>query len=189
MINILSNLTAAVGAGPLVLGMGVLQATQTAIPPLPVTVPPPLPAIIAPSLASGIQTEDDSAAAKFSAPVEGKSFVERLIEHLEYLKRVSVGGDNALISPETAETARRAWYKGAEATGFALPIPAACTGPDGEMFYSWDRGRHHFEMEVIPGQPVELFYRNRETGEFWGEDWNLEEAFSPEAVQMLKLFI
>jgi hypothetical protein len=72
--------------------------------------------------------------------------------------------------------------------GFALPIPAACTGPDGQMLYTWDRGKHHLELEIIPGQSAEYFYRDRETGELWGEDYTIGDPLSPDAIRKLKLF-
>ena len=70
-----------------------------------------------------------------------------------------------------------------------MPVPAACTGPDGEMFYSWDRGHHHLELEIIPGKPAEFFYRNRETEELWGEDYIVGNALSAEAIHKLKLIV
>ena len=81
-----------------------------------------------------------------------KPFVKHL-EHLDYLKRVSTEGNPPPITLGTATSARRAWQAIWQASGFSMPVPAACTGPDGEMFYSWDRGRHHLELEIIPGQP------------------------------------
>ena len=109
-------------------------------------------------------------------------------EHLAYLKRVSES-DQPLISPQTAKMARIAWQMIWNASGFAMPVPAACTGPDGEMYYSWDRGRHHLELEIIPGQPAEFFYRNRETEELWGEDYNIGDPLSADAIQKLKLLV
>lgn len=50
-------------------------------------------------------------------------------------------------------------------TNLGLPIPAACTGPDGQVCYVWDNNEHHLEIEFIPDSPIEFFYRNRETGE------------------------
>ena len=57
--------------------------------------------------------------------------------HAKYLRDVSSGGDRSLISPETASLARRAWRAILEASNFTTPVPAACTGPDGEMFFGW----------------------------------------------------
>jgi hypothetical protein len=109
------------------------------------------------------------------------------MKHLEYLVRVSTG-ERALISRQTALLARHAWRIIWLSSGGKIPIPAACTGPDGEMFYSWDRGRHHLELEIIPGQPSEFFYRDRETEQFWGEDYNVGDPLPDKVVEALPLF-
>lgn len=124
-----------------------------------------------------------------SPKTEPKSNFYQVREHLAYLKRVSTQGTPPLITTETATQARRAWWAVWEATGFALPVPAASSGPDGEMFYSWDRGWHHLELEIIPGQPAEFFYRNRVTGELWGADYIIGDPIPVDAINKLKLFI
>jgi hypothetical protein len=113
----------------------------------------------------------------------------RLKEHLDYLKSVSTQGVHPLITRDTAKKARRAWWVAWEATGFALPIPAACTGPDGQLLYVWDRGRHHLELEIIPGQPAEWFYRDRQSGQLWGEDYRIGDPLPVGAVEKLRFFI
>lgn len=118
-----------------------------------------------------------------------RSIVNRLRDHLAYLENVSTQGAHPPITRETASQARQAWWDVCDAAGITLPIPAACTGPDGKMFYSWDRGKHHLELEIIPGQPAEFFYRDRETGYLWGEDYTVGDPLPAEAVQKLKLFI
>jgi hypothetical protein len=59
------------------------------------------------------------------------------------------------------------------ATGGRMPIPAACTGPEGTMFYSWDCGRHHLELEIAPGEPAYFFYGHgdRESGGTWSQKY------------------
>lgn len=118
--------------------------------------------------------------------MSAKAFTKHM-QHLEYLKRVSTG-ERAKISPETAALAMRAWRSIWQAANGHISVPAACTGPDGEMFYSWDRGRHHLELEIIPGQPAEFFYRDRETERFWGEDYTIGDPLPAEVVAALPLF-
>lgn len=115
--------------------------------------------------------------------------IKKHLEHLEFLREVSTKGANPPVERHTATLARRAWWAIWEATGFALPVPSACTGPDGQMFYSWDQGRHHLELEIIPGKPAEFFYRDRETGQFWGDDYTVGDALPTEVAQKLKYFI
>jgi hypothetical protein len=120
---------------------------------------------------------------------DGKRVMKQLEDHLHYLRRVSTVGTDPPITQQTADQARKAWWAVWEATTYALPIPAACTGPDGQMLYVWDRGRHHLELEIIPGQPAEFFYRDRETEELWAEDYIVGGPLPAEAVEKLKLFI
>ena len=107
--------------------------------------------------------------------------------HLAYLTRVSTGGE-ALISPAVADSAALAWEIIRRRSGYQISVPSACTGPDGEMFYAWDSGRHHLELEMIPGQAAEFFYRDRVTEHFWGEDYAVGDPLPARVVEMLHLF-
>lgn len=118
--------------------------------------------------------------------LSAKAFTKHM-QHLEYLKRVSTG-ERALITPETASLAIKAWRMLWLTSGGQIPVPAACTGPDGEMFYSWDRGQYHLELEILPGQPAEFFYRDRITEQFWGEDYTIGEPLPAAVVAKLPLF-
>lgn len=87
-------------------------------------------------------------------------------EHIEYLKRVS-SGDKPLINMDVYDRSIFIYEITQGFTGGRMPPPAACTGPHGEMFYSWDKGPHHLEVEITPRGLTEWFYRNRDTGEFY----------------------
>jgi hypothetical protein len=90
-------------------------------------------------------------------------------DHLQFLAEIAAGHDPA-VTPATAELARRAWEQIRAATGNRMPVPAACTVPDGQIFYCWDHHRHHLELEIIPNEPADYFYRDRQTNEYWGEE-------------------
>jgi len=92
-------------------------------------------------------------------------------EHRRYLQRVSTEGKPPPITRATAKKSWNLWLSVRKAIGPFLPIPSAGTGPDGIMFYSWDKGDHHLEAEIFPDRDMEFFYRNRRTGELWGEDY------------------
>jgi hypothetical protein len=111
----------------------------------------------------------------------------RHAEHLRYLARVSMG-ERALITPATAELAMRAWHTIWTASRGQMPIPAACTGPGGQMLYAWDHGRHHLELEIFPQKAAEFFYKDRQTRELWGEDYNVGDPLPDEALKKFKLF-
>lgn len=91
-------------------------------------------------------------------------------EHRQYLQRVSTEGKPPPITRATAKKSWDLWLAVRKAAGSSLPIPSAGTGPDGVMFYSWDKGDHHLEAEIFPDRDTEFFYRNRRTGDLWGED-------------------
>lgn len=78
----------------------------------------------------------------------------RMAAHAAFLLRASTATDDGppSISSETAFRAARAWRLAWDASDCRLPVPAACTGPDGQMFYSWDAGRYHLELEIVPGE-------------------------------------
>jgi hypothetical protein len=109
------------------------------------------------------------------------------LEHLDFLNQVSTG-EHPPIAPDTASQAITAWRQIWKASEYKMPVPAAATGPDGEMFYVWNAGRYHLELEIIPGRPAEFFYRDRETGEFWGEDYEVGEPLPAGIISMLPLF-
>ena len=90
------------------------------------------------------------------------------LEHAAYLRDAV---DQSVIAQETAQLAIWAWLDCCEATGGLLPIPSACSGPDGRIQYVWDRGEHHLELDFSPSESPSFFYRNRQTGELWGEDY------------------
>jgi hypothetical protein len=134
-------------------------------------------AAVAPSQMSGLDSTTE--------PVTPMHVAQR--SHLEYLKQVSTVGNPPPISEQTARLAEIAWQEIWKASRYTMPVPAACTGPDGEMCYSWDRGPHHLELEIIPGRPAEFFYRDRSSEQVWGEDYEIGERLSDEAVAKLNL--
>jgi hypothetical protein len=108
-------------------------------------------------------------------------------EHMRYLDEVSAG-DDPLITSITATLAAQAWEQVRAATGDTMPVPSACTGPDGQMFYGWDRGRHHLELEIIPGKPADYFYRDRQTNECWGEEYTVGDPLPGPVLAILSYF-
>jgi hypothetical protein len=110
--------------------------------------------------------------------------------HLAWLDEVSSGPD-ASITSGVAAVARAAWESVCEASAGRMPVPAACTGPDGELFSSWDRARHHLEVEVLPDAPAEWFYRDRDRvgpGSTWLEEWSPGNPLPTAVIEALHLF-
>lgn len=101
----------------------------------------------------------------------------------------SVRGDSAegRISDALAAEAFDVWNRLLETTHGRLSDPAACTTGDGRLIFTWDRGVHHFEVEFINDAPCEMFYRNRSTGELWGEDYRSGGSLPPGTAEKLAL--
>jgi GNAT superfamily N-acetyltransferase len=125
-------------------------------------------------------------AVSISPPAQAIGIKE--IEHMEFLMRISSEGSPPPISKETAALAAELWHLISQTSEWKIPVPAAAAGPDGKVFYAWNTKRHHLEAEIIPGQHIEFFYRDRETGECWGEDYEPGSALPPQIISTLSYF-
>lgn len=110
------------------------------------------------------------------------------VEHLNFLKRVS-SGPEAAITPETAERATKAWQQIWVASGRKIPVPSACTNADGKVFYTWDSGSYHLDIDIAPGEPADVFFCDREKDDYWYEDYQIGSPLPEEVVAKLHLFI
>ena len=117
--------------------------------------------------------------------VSAKAFAMHL-ENLNFQKRVS-SGDVAAITPATA----------ARGEGLAPDLgslrrqdsrPSACTNADGKVFYSWDSGRYHLDMDIVPDEPAGIFFCDREQDEYWYEDYQIGSPLPEAVVAKLNLF-
>ena len=185
------------------LATGLIVVAQTAAGSLPRPSRPPIPHRV--SVMTRLETatlKDDSARSQIAleptasaAPIAGiasqfstsDASLKSLELHLDFLKQISTV-PHPSVSLATATAARIAWFAIWRASNYAIPLPAACTGPDGKLAYAWDRDEHHLELEFIPNQPAEFFYRNRATRELWGEDYIVGSRLSEEAIDKLKFF-
>jgi hypothetical protein len=76
-----------------------------------------------------------------------------------------------------------------EAKGLCLEVPDACPGSKDNFMYTWSKSEHYLECEIFATGEIEFFYRNRNTGEVWGEDTTLEQGFSTDIFDKASLFI
>lgn len=67
-----------------------------------------------------------------------------------------------------------------------LPLPYAMASESGEFVMTWDRGPHHFEIELLPDERYDWFYFDRTSGEHRGEDEHPLGTFSVEMVSHLR---
>lgn len=67
-----------------------------------------------------------------------------------------------------------------------LPLPHAMASEAGEFVMTWDRGPHHFEIEVLSNGRYDWFYLDRTSGERLGEDDHPLGTFSAEMMSRLR---
>lgn len=76
-----------------------------------------------------------------------------------------------------------------EAKGLCLEVPDACPGSRDNFMYAWSKHEHYLECEIFGNGEIEFFYRNRNSGEVWGEDTTLEQGFSTDILDKASLFL
>ncbi|WP_341734808.1 hypothetical protein [Microcoleus sp. EPA2] len=76
-----------------------------------------------------------------------------------------------------------------ETKGLCLEVPDACPGSKDNFMYTWSKSEHYLECEIFGTGEIEFFYRNRNTGEVWGEDTTLEQVFSTDILDKGSLFL
>ena len=64
------------------------------------------------------------------------------------------------LSSPTARQARELWQT-LERSGEQIPPPYAVATEGGGISMTWDRGRHHFEIEVLSDGIYDWFYMDR----------------------------
>jgi hypothetical protein len=76
-----------------------------------------------------------------------------------------------------------------QARGQWLEVPDACPGSKNNFMYTWSKSEYYLECEIFGTGEIEFFYRNRNTGEVWGEDTTLDQGFSGDILDKASLFI
>jgi hypothetical protein len=69
-----------------------------------------------------------------------------------------------------------------------LEVPDACPGQNNDFMYTWSKAEHYLECEIFGDGVVEFFYRNRNSGEVWGEETTLEQSFSTSILKKVSIF-
>jgi len=108
-----------------------------------------------------------------------------LREHCLYLERIVREGE---ISPQLSRAAWNALEDILDIVGPNLEVPDAIPGVDGKLFYTWKRGNHYLELEMLPDGSGEFFYRNTDDGETWTEGYKLGGTLPLRPTDKLQLF-
>lgn len=109
-------------------------------------------------------------------------------KHLEFLREAGSGDDPA-VCENVVKQAVMAWEAVWAASKGRMPVPAACTGPNGQMFCSWDRGRHHIELELASDEKPFWFWKDRETGEYHGKECEISDAVPASILNAINYFL
>ncbi len=73
------------------------------------------------------------------------------------------------LAPEAARRVQELWRTIQRAEG-SVPPPFAAATEGGGLSMTWDRGRHHLELEVLADGTCDWFYMDRDSAERAGED-------------------
>lgn len=115
-------------------------------------------------------------------------YSEPIRDFVNYMRSISTGSpDERITTPEMAGLALTAWVDLYDAFGPSLPTPRAGVAEDGHVGYVWRKEEHYLEMENFPTGHCELFYRNRTTGELWGEEYESGTPITSTVLEKLKL--
>jgi len=101
-----------------------------------------------------------------------------------YLDRIQLDG---FISVEVKRKALLMWQRLYSVLGARLSVPDACPDEDGQILYTWDRGEHHFEVEIAPDGDVGFFYMNRIQLSSWERNIAFEQKIPAEVHAVLRL--
>jgi hypothetical protein len=122
-----------------------------------------------------------------TAPAQTEFQLLRRVQGLvDYLYGIN---DQELVTPRLARLAWQDWTSLSNGMSNALLVPDACPGPNGELFYTWDRDGHHLELEIFPDAPAEFFYENDGSGEVWEATFAIGEPVPPEALDKLQFVV
>lgn len=107
-------------------------------------------------------------------------------EHIDWLFEMHSQGT---IDSEMHARALLLWFILRDKSKQRIKIPASAAGPDGGIFYSWNKGIHHLEAELNTGnQAVELYYRNRETNQSVLYDYILGSKIPEDFQEYFEIF-
>jgi hypothetical protein len=97
---------------------------------------------------------------------------------------MSLASPHGRLSPVRARQVQDLWD---EIARLAVRTPYAAVTEDGGVSMTWDRGRHHFEIEVLPDGNYDWFYMDRESNARSGEEGVRLGIYSPELVSRLRI--
>lgn len=111
---------------------------------------------------------------------------------LQQEKILAVNRDQIAAITSLIDAAKKLWEKLDSyfmSQGKLLEIPRACLGEKNNFMYAWNDDEHYLECEIFgETQTAEFFYRNRVSGDLWGEDVSIDNDFGKEVIEKISLF-
>lgn len=89
------------------------------------------------------------------------------------------------LAPARARQVRELWQT-LERIGEGVPPPYAAATEAGGLSMTWDRGRHHFEIEVLPDGTYDWFYMDRHSEDRAGAEALPLGLYGPEMFSYLR---
>lgn len=105
----------------------------------------------------------------------------------DYLRRLA--GPEGPLSTERAEQVRALWTSLMKMVGPNLWPPNAGPLENDGFGMSWDKGGHHFEIEVSPLGTYGWFYMDRDSGVRQGDEEQPLGVVSPPLVSTLRRIV
>lgn len=117
---------------------------------------------------------------------------QRLRAYLETLRKEAISSREIEFSEKVLDLSWSVWQKlnnWFETRELHLEVPDACPGFRDNFMYTWSKAEHYLECEIFGTGEIEFFYRNRKTGQVWGEDTTIDQGFSTDILHKARLFI
>jgi hypothetical protein len=96
----------------------------------------------------------------------------------------NLAAPHGALSPQTVRQVLDLW-QAIEQAGGDVPPPFAAATEAGGLSMTWDRGRHHFEVEVLSHGAYDWFYMDRDSDERAGAEDMVPGSCTPEMLSYL----
>jgi hypothetical protein len=114
---------------------------------------------------------------------EGTSHLASAAEWESYLRDLAI--PRGPLSAFFVKQIQDAWSHIERSVAGVAP-PHATITPDQGFAMAWDRGRHHFEVEIEPGSRYGWFYMDRASDLRAGEEGRTLGLYAPEMISFLR---
>lgn len=112
-----------------------------------------------------------------------------MVDHLRYLRRISLEVEPPLISREAADRARDVYMQLWEASDYRLLPPQTTVSKGGRAYYRWDCDDGHLAVEIAPdSNRVWWCWGTAKGGEQFGMMWDVGSPVDGALAEQLKLF-